>query len=218
METFSALLGLCTGNSPVPVNFPRKGQWHGALMFSLICAWTNDWVNSCDPGDLRRHRGHYDVNVMEHQYANVVSIFARFVILNQLWMLTKTCVSHLVGNKTRTHGTRIIGFTKDCSLIPNIMTTFTHIQRYTSLPPGGCGSNFKSLIFKLSVQNKTLCERCEIVLSRKPHNVTNEKSKLVSVMATWVNVDPDLCRHMRSPQCVHTYTVLNMSATEWYEQ
>ena len=27
METFSALLALCTGNSPVPVNSPHKGQW-----------------------------------------------------------------------------------------------------------------------------------------------------------------------------------------------
>ena len=29
METFSALLALCAGNSPVP----HKGQWHGALSF-----------------------------------------------------------------------------------------------------------------------------------------------------------------------------------------
>ena len=53
-----------TGNSPVPVNSPHKGQWRGALMFSLICAWINDWVNNREAGDLRRHRGHYDVNVM----------------------------------------------------------------------------------------------------------------------------------------------------------
>ena len=33
METFSALLALCAGNSPVPVNSPHKGQWRGALMF-----------------------------------------------------------------------------------------------------------------------------------------------------------------------------------------
>ena len=46
METFSALLALCAGNSPVPVNSPHKGQWRGALMFSLICAWINDWVNN----------------------------------------------------------------------------------------------------------------------------------------------------------------------------
>ena len=27
-----------------PVNSPHKGQWHGALIFSLICAWINGWV------------------------------------------------------------------------------------------------------------------------------------------------------------------------------
>ena len=64
METFSALLALCAGNSPVPVNSPHKGQWRGALMFALICAWINDWVNNREAGDLRRHRGHYDVNVI----------------------------------------------------------------------------------------------------------------------------------------------------------
>ena len=64
METFSALLALCAGNSPVPVNSPHKGQWRGALMFSLIYAWINDWANNREAGDLRRHRGHYDVIVM----------------------------------------------------------------------------------------------------------------------------------------------------------
>ena len=47
-----------------PVNFPHKGQWRGALMFSLIYAWINDWVNIHEAGDLRRQHGHYDVIVM----------------------------------------------------------------------------------------------------------------------------------------------------------
>ena len=47
-----------------PVNSLHKGQWRGTLMFSLICARINDWVNNHEDGDLRRHRGHYDVNVM----------------------------------------------------------------------------------------------------------------------------------------------------------
>ena len=47
-----------------PVNSPHKGQGHGALMFSLICAWINDWVNNRKAGDLRRHRAHYEVTVM----------------------------------------------------------------------------------------------------------------------------------------------------------
>ena len=34
-------------------------------MFSLICARINGWVNNREAGDLRRHRAHYDVNVME---------------------------------------------------------------------------------------------------------------------------------------------------------
>ena len=65
METFSALLALCAGNSPVPVNSPHKGQWRGTLMFCLIYIWINDWVNNRAAGDLRRHRSHYDVTLMK---------------------------------------------------------------------------------------------------------------------------------------------------------
>ena len=31
-----------------PLNSPQKGQWRGALMFSLICAWINGLVNNRD--------------------------------------------------------------------------------------------------------------------------------------------------------------------------
>ena len=48
-----------------PVNSPHKGQWCRALMFSLICAWINSWVNNCEGGDLRHHHARYDVIVME---------------------------------------------------------------------------------------------------------------------------------------------------------
>ena len=47
-----------------PVNSPHKGQWRGALMFTLSCARINGWVNNREAGDLRRHHGHYDVIVM----------------------------------------------------------------------------------------------------------------------------------------------------------
>ena len=49
-----------------PVNSPHKGQWRAAMMFSLICVWINGCVNNREAGDLRRHRGNYDVNVMSH--------------------------------------------------------------------------------------------------------------------------------------------------------
>ena len=58
METFSALLAICAGNSPG--EFPHNGQWREALMFSLMCVW----VNNLEAGDLRRYRVHCDVIVM----------------------------------------------------------------------------------------------------------------------------------------------------------
>ena len=64
METFSALLALCAGIHRSPVYSPYKGQWHGTLKFSLICAWTNGWVKNRGAGDSRRHCAHYDVIVM----------------------------------------------------------------------------------------------------------------------------------------------------------
>ena len=64
METFSALLALCAGNSPSPGEFPHKRQWRGALVFSLICVWLDGWVNNGEAGDLRPYSAHYDVTVM----------------------------------------------------------------------------------------------------------------------------------------------------------
>ena len=57
-----------------PVNSPHKGQWRGALMFSLICVWINGWVNNCEAGDLRRHRAHYDVTVITLKWDRALAI------------------------------------------------------------------------------------------------------------------------------------------------
>ena len=64
MEAFSALLAICAGNSLVTGEFPYKALGRGVLMFSLISAWINGWVNNGKAGDLRRHVAHYDVSVM----------------------------------------------------------------------------------------------------------------------------------------------------------
>ena len=56
------LCGEFTGQWWIPRT--HKGQWRWALMFSLICAWMNGWVNYRAADDLRRHRTHYDVTVM----------------------------------------------------------------------------------------------------------------------------------------------------------
>ena len=51
------LCGEFTGSGEFPAQMP-------ITVFSFICVWINDWVNNREAGDLRRHRGHCDVNVM----------------------------------------------------------------------------------------------------------------------------------------------------------
>ena len=63
-------------------------------MFSLICVWINGWVNNREAGDLRRHRAHYDVNVMNVYDGHIVmlaNIFVRidvnrtnYIVISQL--------------------------------------------------------------------------------------------------------------------------------------
>ena len=71
---FSVTGRLC-GNSPDTGEFPHKGQWRGALMLSLICAWKTVSVNNSDTGDLMSYCAHYDVTVMFPAYAMPVSVW-----------------------------------------------------------------------------------------------------------------------------------------------
>ena len=75
---------LC-GEFTGPGEFPAQWPVTRSLDVSLICAWINDWVNNREAGDLRRHRGHYDVNViMDHR----ISMLPVIVIES---MVTCTC-------------------------------------------------------------------------------------------------------------------------------
>ena len=76
MEIFSVFLAICAGNSPVTVEFPQKGQWRGALMFSLICTSINGWVNNREAVDFRRHHAHYDVTVICDSWYKLVVVHA----------------------------------------------------------------------------------------------------------------------------------------------
>ena len=82
MEIFSASLTFVRGIHRSPVNSPHKGQWHGALMFSLIGARTNGWANNRDAGDLIRHRAHYNVTVMSKKAMGCMGTMS--VILNNI--------------------------------------------------------------------------------------------------------------------------------------
>ena len=53
------------------VDSPHKSQWHRALVFSLVCACINGWVNNWDACDLRCPHTHYDVAVMFFQNIHI---------------------------------------------------------------------------------------------------------------------------------------------------
>ena len=71
-----------------PVNSPHKGQWRGALIFTLICARINDWVKHGEAGDLRRHRAHYDVIVM-YKIFLVQGLQMQKAIYMDVWYLSQ---------------------------------------------------------------------------------------------------------------------------------
>ena len=108
---------LCGEIHRSPVNSPHKGQWRGALMFSLICVWINGWVNNREAGDLRRYRAHYGVIVMlelhlpgaaeltlKHWITKLSTwIISSVVRLKPLWCLGWEIPSQLA-NTTFLHG------------------------------------------------------------------------------------------------------------------
>ena len=64
METFSASLALCEGNSPVTGGFPTKRPVKRGFDIFFDLHPNESWVNNRKAGDLRRQRAHYDLIVM----------------------------------------------------------------------------------------------------------------------------------------------------------
>ena len=64
METFSALLAICAGNSPVAGKFPAQRPVTRSFDVFFDLRRINGWVNNREAGDLRRYRAHHDVIVM----------------------------------------------------------------------------------------------------------------------------------------------------------
>ena len=110
IETFYASLAICAGIHRSPVNSPHKGQWRGALMFSLICVWINGWVNKREAGDLRRYRAHYDVSVMTNSCTKVAQLAHMCSEVQWTWW---------TDNKSHPHY-----MCESCELINNIESSF----------------------------------------------------------------------------------------------
>ena len=97
METFSALLALCAGNSPVTGEFSAKARNAELWCFLWSAPWINGWANNREAGDLRRHLVIYDLTVMGCD--NGVMPWRREAAShyrNQCWLLISEVLQHLV--------------------------------------------------------------------------------------------------------------------------
>ena len=116
----------------LPVNSPHKGQWRGALMFSLICVWINGWVNNCEADDLRRYPAHYDVTVMDVRSNSFQSPFDMNAIPLHLFTESSVnasvtvCLKH---SKAQLLGYCVWGLALECLL--KIPWLFSQIRRPT---------------------------------------------------------------------------------------
>ena len=81
------------------VNSPHKGQWRGALMFSLICACINGCVNNHGACDLRCPHTHYDVTVMSNENCQLQCIACIIIML----LYPMTNITHWGMNKNGCH-------------------------------------------------------------------------------------------------------------------
>ena len=80
METFSALLAICAGNSPVPGDFPAQRPVTQRVDVFFDLRLNKRWVNNREAGDLRRYLAHYDVTVMYFPNNYVVWIVERTIL------------------------------------------------------------------------------------------------------------------------------------------
>ena len=89
-----------------PVNSQHTGQWRGALVFSLICVWINDWVNKRGTGELRRYRAHHDVIVMIPVSTAVNAWIGNYIIQKSMVAITSPWPNHIYFILVKTHQKR----------------------------------------------------------------------------------------------------------------
>ena len=71
-----------------PVDSPHKGQWRGALMFSLICVWINGWVNNREAADLIRYR---EILGDSHIQINPLCLYTCLCVTVRIYMHVCMC-------------------------------------------------------------------------------------------------------------------------------
>ena len=148
-----------------PVNSTHNGQWRGALIFLFFWSapWINGWVNNCEAGDLIRYCSYYDVIVM---------VYYKPILPYPSWVLH---LENMSNSHESTEGDNMdTSWLKVCAQLmrdgvtwyrrlslagckPRISPLTKAVQRNRNKVHGRCGSNFKSVIFKLVLGNDISC-------------------------------------------------------------
>ena len=131
-----------------PVNSPHKGQWRGALMFSVISTGINGWVNYREAGDFGRHRAHYDDIVM-YTYFPCCSADSEKAMVLPRYQCRYHCEyasNHATDSTNRTETKTVYYDNDDSDITVNIIHTnlLTTAHVYQAVPTG----------YQVSVVNK----------------------------------------------------------------
>ena len=169
---------------------PHKGQWRGALMFSLIYAWINDRVNNREAGGLRRQRGHYDV-----------------IVIASLWH----------GNMVFT--SVFVNVSLSCSAAPNnarpsVLTMLPTNVCFNTLRPRQNRCLFADDIFKCIFLNENVWISIQITLKFVPMGPINNIPSLVQIMAWHRPGDTPLSE----PMMVSLMTRICVTRPQWVEK
>ena len=93
LEHFPCYLAFATvpGIHRSPVNSHHKGQRRGALILSLICAWTNGCINNRDAGDVMKTVCMYTHDYLLRQFCwCILKSYFHIEILLTVWSQTSS--------------------------------------------------------------------------------------------------------------------------------
>ena len=206
------------------VNSPHKGHWHGAFMLSMICLWTNSWVNNCDAGDLRRHRAHYDVTVMlgfnsgtflipsvQNACCNpgfAAKLKSRY--LNLRWL-----VSLLTYLYRLNYGIITIGVIREVAMvwmhfIPYLRSQIARFLGATWGPPGSCRPQLGPILAPWTLLSGAL--------SQNSHHIVDDVFKYIFLNENLRILEANLLEFVSKNPIDNTYVLANQVESHYLNQ
>ena len=122
METFSALLALCAGISPVPGEFPAQRPVTRSFDVFFDLHRINGWVNTREAGDFRRYRAHYDVIVMCKRGLCCTFLDSFFDDVPHGWLATTRLETSTIGEEV--HMANGVSDAKSCKIHFDMKTKY----------------------------------------------------------------------------------------------